>query len=65
MSRVTPEERRALEAVLHGGAKAAAYRLGKSPRTIEQQLASARQRLGVGSTLEAVRLVFIDEKESA
>jgi DNA-binding CsgD family transcriptional regulator len=55
MSRVTRAERQALEAiVIHGTVKAAAYALGKSPRTVDQQLASARKRLGVDSTLQAV-----------
>ena len=55
MSKVTPAERVALEAVARlGSVKAAAYSLGKSPRTLDQQLASARQRLGVDSTIQAV-----------
>lgn len=62
MSRVTPAERRALEALLRTGtAKGAAYALGKSQRTVEAQLAAARQRLNVTTTIEAVRLVFIDK----
>lgn len=61
MSRLTPAERRALEAVLRAGtAKGAAFALGKSPRTVEQQLASARARLGVTTTIEAVRVVFVE-----
>ena len=61
MSRVTPAERRALEAVLaYGTTKEAAHALGKSPRTVEQQLARVRERLDVGTTLEAVRRVFLD-----
>ena len=60
MTRVTPAERRALEAVLqHGTVKEAATALGKSPRTVEQQLGTARARLGVTRTLEAVRIVFV------
>lgn len=55
MSRLTPAERTALEAIgRHGTAKQAAFALGKSRRTLEQQLASARHRLGVGSTVQAV-----------
>ena len=61
MSRVTPAERCALEAVLrHGTVKGAAGALGKSPRTVEQQLARARERLDVTTTIEAVRVLFID-----
>lgn len=59
--RVTPAERRALEAVLrHGTVKGAAAALGKSQHTIERQLESARERLDVTTTIEAVRRVFID-----
>jgi DNA-binding CsgD family transcriptional regulator len=58
---LTRAERQALEAVLrHGTAKAAAHALGKSPRTLSQQLASARDRLDVGTTVEAIRLVFVE-----
>lgn len=55
---VTPAERQALEAVArYGSVKAAAFALGKSPRTIEEQLASARRRLRADTTLQAaVRL---------
>lgn len=61
MRTVTPAEKRALEAILrHGTAKGAAYALGRSKRTVEQQLATARERLGVTTTIEAVRLVFVD-----
>lgn len=61
MSRVTPAERRALEAVLrHGTVKGAAHSLGKSQRTVSHQLASARERLNVTTTIEAVRIVFVD-----
>lgn len=66
MSRVTPAERRALEAVLrHGTVKGAAYALGKSPRTVVNQLATVRARLDVGTTIEAVRIVFIEGRETA
>lgn len=61
MSRVTPAERTALEAMLlHGSVKVAASALGKSPRTVEHQLARVRERLDVDSNLQAVRKVFID-----
>lgn len=56
MRRLTPAERRALDTVwAHGTAKQAAAILGKSPRTIEQQLRSAREKLDVQTTIEAVR----------
>jgi DNA-binding CsgD family transcriptional regulator len=59
--KVTPAERVALEAVLRNGTvKAAAHALGKSPRTVVNQLATARARLGVQTTIEVVRVVFID-----
>lgn len=59
--RVTPAERRALEALLrHGTVKAAAHALGRSTRTIENQLATARARLDVGTTIEAVRVIFVE-----
>lgn len=62
MSRVTPAERRAIEAVLrHGTVKEAATALGKSPRTVEQQLAKARERLAVTTTIEAVRRLYLDD----
>ncbi len=55
MTRLTPAERSALAAVgQHGTVKAAAFALGKSPRTVEQQLRTARERLGVGTTIQAV-----------
>lgn len=65
MTRVTPAERRALEAWKngHGSVKGAAHLLGKSPRTIEHQILTARARLGVESTMDAVRVVIL--KESA
>ncbi len=60
--RVTRAERQALQAVMdHGTAKGAASALGKSQRTVEQQLASARDRLHVGTTVEAIRCVFVDK----
>jgi FixJ family two-component response regulator len=59
-SYLTTSERHALEAVLrHGTVKGAATALGKSPRTVEHQLANVRARLGVTTTIEAVRLVFV------
>ena len=59
--KVTPAERRALEAVLrHGTAKGAAASMGKSQRTVEHQLEKARNRLEVTTTIEAVRVVFIE-----
>lgn len=62
MKRITPAERRALEAVLrHGSQKAAAKALNRSTRTVEAQLASVRVRLGVQTTIEAVRMVFLDD----
>jgi DNA-binding CsgD family transcriptional regulator len=58
---ITAAERRALEAVMrHGTVKEAAFALGKSPRTVEQQLAAVRTRLNVTRTIEAVRRVFVD-----
>lgn len=63
MRRVTPAERVALEAVMvHGTAKGAAAALGKSQRTIEQQLAAVRIRLGVTTTIQAARVVFVDDR---
>ncbi len=60
--KVTREERRALEAVLRSGtAKGAALALGKSQRTVEHQLATVRGRLKVSTTIEAVRVVFVDD----
>lgn len=58
---MTEAERRALLAVLdHGTVKRAASALGKSHYTVERQLESARARLNVTTTIEAVRLVLID-----
>lgn len=57
-SKLTPAERRALEAVARcGTVKVAAAALGKRPKTIECQLATARARLGVTTTIEAYRVV--------
>lgn len=57
-SPLTPAERRALEAVARlGTVKQAATALGKRPKTIEGQLATARSRLGVTTTIEAYRAV--------
>lgn len=55
---LTPAERQALEAVAqYGTTKQAAAALGKSQHTIERQLESARQRLNVGTTIEAYRRI--------
>lgn len=55
MSRVTPAELAALQAfATYGTVKQAAHALGKSPRTVEQQLDSARRRLGVSKSMTAV-----------
>jgi DNA-binding NarL/FixJ family response regulator len=57
-SALTPAERRALEAVARTGTvKGAAASLGKCPKTVEHQLATARARLGVQTTIEAYRVV--------
>lgn len=57
--RLTAAELRALEAKgRHGTTKAAAYALGKSPRTVEQQLRTAREKLGVDTTVQAVAYVY-------
>jgi DNA-binding CsgD family transcriptional regulator len=57
--KVTPAERAALEAIgRYGTTKQAAHALGKSPRTVEQQLKSARTRLGVDTTVQAVVLTI-------
>jgi DNA-binding NarL/FixJ family response regulator len=62
VTRTTPAERTALEAVFaHGRVKIAAHALGKSPRTIEQQLDSVRRRLDVTTTMEAIRIVLVEE----
>ena len=55
---LTPAERRALEAVARTGTvKGAAAALGRRPKTVEHQLATARARLGVATTIEAYRTV--------
>ncbi|AEG94425.1 LuxR C-terminal-related transcriptional regulator [Ramlibacter tataouinensis] len=52
---VTPGQAEILELVTElGSNRAAAQRLGRSVRTIEEQLYRARQRMGARSTLEAV-----------
>lgn len=61
MNRLTVAERRALEAAwLHDTVKEAAAALGRSPRTVEQQLATARRRLGVTTTRAAIRQLRLD-----
>ena len=56
MSRLTFAEHRALEAAwTHDTVKEAATALGKSPRTVEQQLATVRRKLGVTTTRAAIR----------
>lgn len=58
---LTPAERAAIEAYgRHGSIKAAAHALGKSPRTVEQQLHSARDRLGVAANVQAVVAVLVE-----
>ena len=60
-SPLTPAERRALEAVARTGTvKGAAAALGRRPKTIEHQLATARARLRVTTTIEAYRIVRDD-----
>lgn len=57
--KLTEAERAAIEAIArHGTVKAAAHALGKSPRTVDQQLTSARARLGVETTVQAVAVVL-------
>jgi DNA-binding CsgD family transcriptional regulator len=66
MTRVTSAERRALAAVWeHGTAKQAAAALGKSARTVEQQLRSAREKLDVTTTIEAIRVsgTYVDNAD--
>lgn len=61
MSRVTAAEREAIAAIAkHGTVKAAAFALGKSPRTVEQQLRMARERLGVDTTVQAVHRILVE-----
>jgi DNA-binding CsgD family transcriptional regulator len=58
----TPAEREALEAwARHETVKEAAHALGKSPRTVEQQLRSVRTRLGVSKTHRAYLLTRDDD----
>lgn len=66
MSRPTPAEQAAIEAIgKHGTVKAAAHALGKSPRTVEQQLRSARERFGVDTTVQLVYVKNTDTPSSA
>jgi DNA-binding CsgD family transcriptional regulator len=59
--KVTPAERDALRAVWENGStKRAAHALGKSVRTVEQQLATAKARLGVDDNYNAIRLVVVE-----
>jgi DNA-binding CsgD family transcriptional regulator len=59
VSRVTAAERAAIDAIgKHGTVKAAAFALGKSPRTVEQQLRTARERVGVDTTVQLVSTVL-------
>jgi len=56
---VTKAERAAIDAIgKHGTVKAAAHALGKSPRTVEQQLRTARERVGVETTVQLVSAVL-------
>jgi DNA-binding NarL/FixJ family response regulator len=58
---LTPAERRALEAYARQGTyKGAAAALGRSAKTVQHQLAAARVRLGVTTTIEAYRRVRDD-----
>lgn len=62
MSKVTAAERAALEAYArHGSVKAAAHALGKSPRTVRQQITAARDRLGADSPVQAAFRVLIPD----
>ena len=66
MRRLTAAERRALGAYWQTGtAKQAAAVLGKSTRTVEQQLRSARDKLDVATTIEAVRVshTYVDNTD--
>lgn len=50
---LTPAERRAIAAVReHGTVKQAAAALGKSPKTLEHQLATARIRQGATTSIQ-------------
>lgn len=64
MSWVTPAERRALQAVAEHGRKKAAFALGKSPRTVQQQLESARARLGAEDIYQAMGIVLRERSSS-
>ena len=56
--KVTPAERRAIEAVQReGSVKGAAFALGKSYWTVVRQLDSARKRLGANSTIQATGMI--------
>lgn len=58
---LTPAERKALEAYArHGTYKEAAAAIGRSAKTVQHQLATARVRLGVTTTIEAYRRVRDD-----
>ena len=60
--KVTKAERSALEAYArHGSAKAAAYALGKSPRTVEKQLGTAQKRTGSSSPVQAAFRVLLPD----
>lgn len=62
--KLTPAERKAIEAVQRtGSVKGAAFALGKSYWTIVAQTASARRRLGANSTLQATGM--LDRGEAA
>lgn len=53
---LTSAERRALEAYAsHGTYKGAAAAIGRSTKTVQHQLAAARIRLGVTTSIEAYR----------
>jgi DNA-binding CsgD family transcriptional regulator len=55
-SRLTPSEEAALRAMWdHGTIERAARALGRSPHTVRGHLANARSRLGVSTTIEAIR----------
>ena len=63
MTRLTLAERAAIDAIgRHGTVKAAAYALGKSPRTVEQQLRTARERQGVDTTAQ---LIYVKNTDTA
>ena len=59
---VTHAERQAMDALLRRGTvKGAAGELGKSPATVDHQLRSVRARLGVSTTIEAVRILYVEK----